>query len=277
MEQYQVISNHCQLAIYSMNPSHSQTVILFLHGGPGSGAKALMTLPAFQQLHQKFHCIYFDQRGSGHSYYDLAKGISVEDMTNDVLHVVQDAKTRFTIQKLFLWGGSFGGLLASLSMQKFANIFDGIILSSPAITFSREQALDFYQRMKKQYTSRLTNSMSDHIETPEDFFSNPQVRQWIFSEANPSNSLKHICAMSNWFYQYTFKGLFKDIHFPLLVMQGKNDPICLFQNIDNEIKKTHNQNIEYYLFEECGHEVFVDKSKEFIDIIETFIRRQSLC
>lgn len=277
MEQYHVFSNHCQLKVYSMNPSHSPTAILFLHGGPGSGAKALINLPVFQKLHQKFHCIYFDQRGSGHSFYDLSKGISAEDITNDVLHIVQDAKTRFAIQKLFLWGGSFGGLLASLCIQKFADIFDGVILSSPAITFSREQAIDFYQRMKKQYTSRLAHSITNNKETPEDFFSNPNVRQWIFSDANPSYSLKHICAMSNWFYRYTFEGMLKDIPFPLLVMQGKDDPICLFQNIDNEIKKTHNQNIEYYLFEECGHEVFVDKPKEFIDIIETFIRRQSLC
>lgn len=275
MEQYQVISNHCQLQVYSVNPSHSQTAILFLHGGPGSGAKALIDLPVFQQFHQQFHCIYFDQRGCEQSFYDLSQGITIEDITNDVFQVVQDTKKRFPIQKLFLWGGSFGGLLACLCIQKFSEIFDGVILSSPAITFSRHQALDFYKHMKKQYSSHLTISNNKNDVQPEDFFSDPNIRQWIFSNKNTSNSLQHICAMSQWFFQYTFKGIFENINFPLLVMQGKDDSICLFQNINNEMNKNHSDNIEYHLFEDCGHEVFTDQSKEFVTIIEIFIRRIS--
>ncbi len=277
MELYQVQSDSCQLQVYSVNPTNSQNAILFLHGGPGSGAKAIMDLPVFEQFNKNYHCLFFDQRGSGLSLYDLSKGLTVEQITSDVLQVVKDAKKRFHIEHLFLWGGSFGGLLACLCIQKFALEFDGVILSSPAITFSRQQSLDFYNHMKKQYTSRLGNALTQSEELPETYFSLPEVRQFILSESNPSNSLKHICAMSDWFYHYHFDGLFHNSSLPILIMQGKNDPICSFYNIDNELKQYHMHHIEYHLFENCGHEIFNDHPKAFINYIETFIRRILSC
>lgn len=41
MESYKLQVNDCQLKIYSVKPEISETAILFLHGGPGSGAKAI--------------------------------------------------------------------------------------------------------------------------------------------------------------------------------------------------------------------------------------------
>lgn len=282
MESYKLEVNNCQLQIYSVNPQKKETAILFLHGGPGSGAKAMMELSAFQTLSQEFHCIYFDQRGSGLSEYDLKNGLSIETLTNDVLQVVFSIKKHWDIQNLFLWGGSFGGCLGSLCLERFPEQFSGVILSSPAITFSREEALQFYSLMKKPYAHRFNDSVVKTLSpleavSPEEFFAEPQVCQFIFSDLNPSQSLRHICAMSSWFYQHSFDKLIKNIKIPTLIMQGKNDPICQYQYIDNQITKENNSNIEYYLYDQCGHEVFTDKESEFICNIEKFIRRIVLC
>ena len=241
-----------------------------------------MELSAFQTLSQKFHCIYFDQRGSGLSEYDLRNGLSIETITNDVLQIVASIKERWGIQNLFLWGGSFGGCLASLCLERFAEQFCGVILSSPAITFCREEALEFYNLMKKPYTHRFNDSVIKTFKTlddatPEEFFSIPQVRQFVYSDLNPSQSLRHICAMSSWFYQHSFKNMIKNIETPTLIMQGKDDPICQYQYIDNQIIKYNNPNIEYYLYDQCGHEVFIDKESEFIYNMEQFIRRVISC
>ena len=278
MESYKLQVNDCQLKIYSVKPEISETAILFLHGGPGSGAKAIMELSAFQTLSQEFHCIYFDQRGSGLSEYDLRNGLSIETITNDVLQIVASIKERWGIQNLFLWGGSFGGCLASLCLERFAEQFCGVILSSPAITFYREEALEFYNLMKKPYTHRFNDSVIKTFKTlddatPEEFFSIPQVRQFVYSDLNPPQSLRHICAMSSWFYQHSFENMIKNIETPTLIMQGKDDRICQYQYIDNQIIKYNNPNIEYYLYDQCGHEVFIDKESEFIYNMEQFIRR----
>ena len=277
MEQYFFFFFQCQLKIYSINPAQSHIAILFLHGGPGSGAMALMGLPAFQLLSQNFHCLYFDQRGCGDSTYDLKKGLSIEQITSDVLHVIQDSLQRFHIQKFYLWGGSFGGYLACLCLEKFHNELSGIILSSPAITFHRQQALSFYQAMQSQYNQRLgENHFLQSISlSPEDFFKQDDVREFIFSVNNPSHSLQHICAMSDWFFQHHFHNFFTHLSLPLLIMQGQDDPICQYQYIDNEV--SHLKNREYHLYENCGHEIFCDCKEDFVKTITEFIRRNEQC
>lgn len=272
MKRYKVINQDCELQVYSINPSHAKTAILFLHGGPGSGAKAIMDLPPFQILGENYHCLYFDQRGSGNSIYDLRKGLTIDMITQDVFTVVKDAKERWHIERLFLWGGSFGGYLASLCLQRNCHEFNGAILSSPAITFNRQQSLEFYRRMRNQYQTRLNFQLLEDL-APEIFLADPKIKQFILSDQNPSQSLRHICAMSSWFYQYTFKDMFKEIKIPILIMQGKDDSICNYEYLDENIKKSHNHQIIYYLYEHCGHEVFNDQERAFIKNIENFIRR----
>lgn len=280
MECYQVKSESCFLQVYSTNPSASQTVILFLHGGPGSGAKAIMELPAFQTLSQEYHCVYFDQRGSGESFYDLRLGLSIQQITQDVLSVVQDVKKRYDVKHFFLWGGSFGGCLASLCLERFPTLFHGVILSSPAITFHRRQALSFYKRMQEPYKERLNNKKMDMTSdnlSPEKFFSIKEVKDFVYSQWNSSQSLRHICAMSSWFYQHPFHQLFENTQIPILVLQGKDDKVCIYENIDTVLNNHRYSNVEYYLFENCGHEVFCDKEVEFINKIQLFIRRIQEC
>lgn len=74
MERYQIQSTDCLLQVYACASFASDTAIVFLHGGPGSGAQAIMELPAFRSLEEDALCIHFDQRGSGASTYDLKKG-----------------------------------------------------------------------------------------------------------------------------------------------------------------------------------------------------------
>lgn len=274
---YTLHSNQCRLQVYA-SYKNNKIGVLFLHGGPGSGANAIMKLSAFQTLEKEYTCVYFDQRGSGKSYYDLQQGLSIEDITNDVLLVARDMKQRWRLDKIILWGGSFGGLLASLCLEQFIDEFDGVILSSPAITFSRQQAIDFFHRMQNMYIEKINiNNNSTKTITPEQLFLDKDFREFIFSSSNPSQSLKHICAMSTWFYLHTFENLFNCITIPTLVLQGKEDPICIYQNITNEIQHITNSNIQYYLFDNCGHEVFKDKEKECIEKIKVFIKEKIVC
>lgn len=94
MERYQIQSKDCLLQVYACGRFDRGTAIIFLHGGPGSGAQAIMELPAFRALEEDALCIHFDQRGSGASSYDLKKGLCIDTLTNDVLRVIQDTRSR---------------------------------------------------------------------------------------------------------------------------------------------------------------------------------------
>lgn len=279
MEAYEVASNACNLQVYTAGNKTSKVAILCLHGGPGSGAKAIMELPAFQALAKSYLCVYFDQRGSGNSFYDITKGIRLEDITQDVFVVLQDMKERYDFTHILLWGGSFGGCLAALCMKQFPEEFDGFILSSPAITFSRQEALAFFKRMQAPYQKRFTRGILS-IDTsllPEDLFKNEELRSFIYSSMNPSNSLQHICAMSTWFFLQDFHHLFQTVQRPVLVLQGKDDPICRYENIERELSLGEAENVCYILYENCGHAVFEDKEEEFVKEINRFIMEVSGC
>lgn len=273
---YQIQSNHCSLQVYERGNENSRTAILFLHGGPGSGAKAIMELPAFQRLEQQYQCIYFDQRGAGASSYDLSKGLEIDDLIQDVISILDHVKQYKHLDEYILWGGSFGGCLASLCLEKYPTLFDKCMLSSPAITFSREQALAFFQRMQEPYKKRMPITAplgEETIDTPEEFFANSEIRNFIFGPLNPSTSFKHICAMGGWFYRHPFQDLIKNIQIPTLILQGKDDPICIYQNLDNEIHKYPNTYVDYHLYEGCGHAVFEDKEDEFVEQMIQFINK----
>ena len=46
MERYQIQSKDCLLQVYACGSFDSDTAIVFLHGGPGRGAQAILELPA---------------------------------------------------------------------------------------------------------------------------------------------------------------------------------------------------------------------------------------
>lgn len=281
MNTYQCVRPDCKLQVYAKGNATSGIGILFLHGGPGSGAQAIMELPAFQRLEEFFHCTYFDQRGCGASSYPIEKGIKMEDIIADVEAVAKDLKQRWNLNYLFLWGGSFGGYLASLCMERIHGIFDGCMLSSPAITFSRKQAMEMYEHMKTPYEQRMPalseQALSSDVDTPEAFFQNPMIRDFIFSEKNNSNSLRHICAMSSWFFQHHFPNLFTNLPVPTLVLQGKDDPICKYEVLDKQLEKHKHPNLTYFLLPGAGHAVFQDKEDDFVKYIKAFIEEVSAC
>ena len=127
MERYQIQSKDCLLQVYACGRFDRGTAIIFLHGGPGSGAQAIMELPAFRALEEDALCIHFDQRGSGASSYDLKKGLCIDTLTNDVLRVIQDTRSRWSVKRLYVWGGSFGGCLAALCLERFAQELTGFV------------------------------------------------------------------------------------------------------------------------------------------------------
>lgn len=103
MNTYSINCHNINLQVYAQGNFQAKTAVLFLHGGPGSGAMPVIGLPAFQAFEKDYLCLHFDQRGSGKSNYDLKEGLSIELITDDVLTVVKDSKERYGFTSLFLW------------------------------------------------------------------------------------------------------------------------------------------------------------------------------
>ncbi|MGC6767769.1 alpha/beta fold hydrolase [Enterococcus sp. LJL51] len=103
-------------------------VLLFLHGGPGS-PEIMFTQEYPTGLEDLFTVCWWEQRGSGISY---RKNVSRETMTinqmiADTLFVVSYLRERFSKEKIFIMGHSWGTLLGILTVQKSPELFQAYI------------------------------------------------------------------------------------------------------------------------------------------------------
>lgn len=273
----QVQANDILLQVYERGNLNSQNILIFLHGGPGSGAKALMELSAFTKLEQDYLCIYFDQRGSGNSLYDLRNGLSIKQLQEDVQAVIDHTILRHPHKCIILWGGSFGGVLACLYMERYGNHdVDALILSSPAICFDRKQSLALFDRtstsMMKRLSSQAEQKQMDSTLTPEEILTQPEFQSFVFSNQNPSTSLRHIVAMTPWFFHYNATSCFQKLSLPTLLMIGEDDPICDAFELLTSLSTMQLPFLQQKSFKQCAHAVFEDCEDLFVQTIQEFIQ-----
>lgn len=60
-------------------------------------------------------------------------------------------------------------------------------------------------------------------------------------------------------------------------MQEKENPICAYQNLNQQIELIKNELIRYLLFADCGDAVFEDQVDVFAEEINKFIEEKIKC
>lgn len=92
----------------------SNTIVLFLHGGPGGSASQASFLPAFKDLEESYVMAYWDQRASGLSQGNPDESsYTLEQFVEDLDMVVEALNLRYPGTSIFLFGHSWGGALGS--------------------------------------------------------------------------------------------------------------------------------------------------------------------
>lgn len=96
--------------------------VVFLHGGPGSGAK-----PHHRQFFDpdRYRIVIFDQRGTGRS---LPHGRLQDNTTQDLLADMETIRQQLAIENWLVLGGSWGATLALLYAQAYPDRVNGLIL-----------------------------------------------------------------------------------------------------------------------------------------------------
>lgn len=112
--------------------------VLFLHGGPGSGAK-----PQHRRYFhpRKYRVIVFDQRGAGRSQ---PHGEIRRNTTHDLLIDMETIRERLKIGRWLLFGGSWGATLALLYAEQHPRRVLGMILRG--LFLARREDLNWFLR-----------------------------------------------------------------------------------------------------------------------------------
>ena len=137
--------------------------VLFLHGGPGAGCS-----PAHRRMFdpRKYRAILFDQRGCGrsHPYASITN-----NSTHDLVEDIEALRQHLGIDKMVLFGGSWGSTLALCYAIAYPQhcasfILRGIFLGSkPEIDWFLYEMGRFFPEAFKAFSEFLPKAERDDI------------------------------------------------------------------------------------------------------------------
>lgn len=108
------------------NPDN--TMLVMLHGGPGSDYRSLLKNSAFAD--EGYFVVFYDQTGSGLSERQNASVFKTQIFIDELHAVIQHYQTSDT-QKVVLVGQSWGAMLATAYVNDYPDRISGLILTEP--------------------------------------------------------------------------------------------------------------------------------------------------
>ncbi len=112
----------------------SKTILLFVHGGPGSGSYFYNSDYISQNIENKYAVVYWDQRNAGATQgNNNGDQLNLKTMTIDLKKVIQVLKYRYGQDvSVFILGHSFGGMLTAsfLTTEQNQDLVKGWIMCS---------------------------------------------------------------------------------------------------------------------------------------------------
>lgn len=136
------------------NPDSS--LVIFLHGGPGADYQNGLNVR--QLADDGYQVVFYDQRGTGLSQRHNKNTYSIQLYLDDLTAVIEHYRTSPT-QKVFLFGHSWGAMLAAAYINVYPDRINGAIFAE-AGGFNK-QLLDEYGQASRKLNlfSEITNDV----------------------------------------------------------------------------------------------------------------------
>ena len=128
-------------------------VLLFLHGGPGNSVMSYAD-NFTSELQKKFVVVQWDQRESGKTaeLNDSEKPVTVALMEQDAVEVIHYLRSRFSQDKIFLMGHSWGGFLGMMVALHYPELLHAYVAVCPMVNQleSERRSLQWMENKAKQ-------------------------------------------------------------------------------------------------------------------------------
>lgn len=123
-------------------------VLLFLAGGPG-GTQMAAVRHELMELEKYFVVVNWDQPGSGKSYYaEKTHNITVETYIQDGYGLTEYLTKRFSKNKIYLIGESWGSALGIFLVSKYPQFYHALIGTGQMIDFAETERMDYAMAME---------------------------------------------------------------------------------------------------------------------------------
>lgn len=157
--------NGTQLHVQTFG-EETDPILIMIHGGPGADFRSMLQAQAFAQ--DGFFVVFYDQRGTGLSkredrsqFREESIQLFIDDLHALISHVRQSED-----QKVFLFGHSWGAMLATAYIDQYPAEVTGAILAEPGgLTWTQTQ--DYLSRSNR--IQLFSEALNDAI-FPEQLF-----------------------------------------------------------------------------------------------------------
>lgn len=254
-------------------------VLLFLHGGPGNSAMSYAD-NFTSELQKKFVVVQWDQRESGKTAELNASGkpLTVALMERDAIEVILYLRTRFSQDKIFLMGHSWGGFLGLMLAAHYPELLHAYVAVCPMVNQleSERQSLVWMMNKAKRDSNMEALRELTNVEIP--FRGGDQLffhRSWLARMMGikpPSRDFVEDWAVK-WLPLYNeaaavnFFQVAPEMQCPVYFFVGTNDLQTNWEITRDyqEVLKAPEKGI--FFFENTGHNLNTKEPKKFQETI----------
>ena len=242
--------------------SDSRDILVLLHGLGASAERWMRVVPT---LSKYYRLVIPDIIGSGYSDKP-----TVEYTIDFFLDFMQDFLEDLDIQRMNLVGSSFGGYLAAEFAIRFTDRVKKLILAAPAgIMRSSTRVLDQYIMAALYPTHDNALRAFKEMAWDPNIVSVDIVKDFVNRMRLPNSKYAFMSTLLGIRDSQNFLPRLHRIDAPTLIIWGDSDKMIPPQYA-KELEDTIPNN-ELVLMENCGHAPYVEKPREFNEIVLKFL------
>ena len=259
--------------------NNKNPVLLFLHGGPGNSAMSYAE-KFTSELQQRFVVVQWDQRESGTTAKLNAsdKPLSISLMETDAVKLIHYLQKRFSKDKIYLMGHSWGGFLGLKIADDYPELLNGYFAISPMVYQVESERLSLEWIAGKAKESHNQKALDDLAKVNIPFQNSEQLyfhRTWLaqmtgnkpLSKAFVEDWGKKWLALFNEASQVNFFNVAPEIKCPIYFFIGRNDYQTYFKLTEDYYNMLKADKKRLFWFEDSGHNPNLTEPKKLQKII----------
>lgn len=266
-------------------------VVICLHGGPGSpvpfsvGCRGL-----FPEWTDKAIMVYWDQLGCGCNNHKIDDSFKVDNFVDMTCDLVSEMKNRFPENKLYLFGVSWGSILALNAAIRVPDKIDGVFVYGQVLKnlfFNGEVAAAFEGAPQKARQAALKileegtdleyavldknlRKLYKLLRKYTDAYTNRNAAPAPIGEivkgllTSPDYSFKDFRAVVRNGYRFNksllldhlntdLTPLLSEVQVKYLMLQGDTDVITSTKNVVEAVRECDNKNVSVKVIKDAGH------------------------
>ncbi len=280
-------------------------ILLFIHGGPGSAFMPIARV--FQDPWEKyFTVVQWDQRGAGKTYSSNSKDVQrptmhIERMHADTLEMVNYLRKRFSREKIFVLGHSWGSILGlhlAHDHPELLYAYIGVGQATDAVQNEVVLYRDTLEEARKTQNRDALQQLASIAPYPSPNITFQQIRtmrQWSATLIGPRGAGESAMSMKaiflapeyslvndlDWIRGQLFSvdtllpelskvnlaDMGYDYRAPVFFLEGRHDPYTPSSLAKDFFDKMNDPDKQFEWFENSGHFPFLEEANKFTDVM----------